>query len=378
MNIYPSSFLEQVINFHTGMKDFKDEYVSAFFELDTISCGDIKDFISFFATNKNLSIYDATLISRSAVAVALIDPDAESTDSDEDLEFSLDLSTPAFTGYLGYDELVRSSMSMVNRFYNGTKLAKYSKKPQKNKLSILLYGPPGTGKSQFMIELQKYALQLAQANQATSKSPVFKLFKLAKTDFGSAYHNQSESNLQEYLDKIEEYLDADVNNFALFFIDEVDEIAAQRVDAKGACDKSDNSVITILLKCLSDKRKLRRTIFVCATNFYDSLDEAFKRAGRFDKAYHMGYINCQSTIKDLIYVNLTSNQINLETKAPQYTQLVNSLTQVMTQTRTTIGDTMGSIKSYDEISDILGVGILRNAPESTGDPTSRDVGFWNK
>jgi DNA polymerase III delta prime subunit len=335
MNAYPASFIHQVYNFHAGMKDSKDEYVSSFFELETISFGDIFEFIEFFANNKNSRIYEATLVSRVSVCAAFVELNSESGGTADDLEFALDLSTPAFTGYVGYDELVNSSKAMVNRFFNGAKLAKYSKKPQKDKLSLMLYGPPGTGKTQFMIELYKHALQLAQSNQEGKNSPKFKLFKLAKTDFGSSYHNASERNLQEYLDTIEEYLDADVNHFALFFIDEVDEIAAQRVEAKGACDKSDNSVITILLKCLSDKRKLRRTIFVCATNFYDNLDAAFKRPGRFDQAYHMGYLNNPVSIEELLNVNLAINEINLDAKPPQFKELIRSLAQVMKQTKTT-------------------------------------------
>ncbi|MGL4757865.1 MAG: AAA family ATPase [Patescibacteria group bacterium] len=343
--IYPKEYLQQVYNFVEGMENFKSEFHISFLEVEKISRKEILQFRDFFTEGKHQSVLEATKINQAEVLTALqVEKKSSSGDSEEeDLAFSIDLSTPAFTGYLGYDGLVASSRSMVNRFFNNAKLAKYSGKAPKDKLRMLLYGPPGTGKTQYMIELYKYAVQLQKSKEGSKGN--FKLFKLAKTDFGSAYHNESEKNLQEYLDKIEEYLDENPENFALFFIDEVDEIAAQRVEARGACDKSDNSVITILLKCLSDKKKLRRTILVCATNFYDQLDAAFKRPGRFDQTFHMGYLKCEKSIEAIFNANFISNEIQLNLTSKQVIATIQIFAKIMSQTGTTTPAEIASIVS---------------------------------
>jgi hypothetical protein len=343
MCLYPNTFLEQVYNFQVGLKNSKDEYVSSFYKYKTVELDQIQNFVEFQEKYPKVDFYRLALLGKNAVKIALTSlDDQDDTEGEEELAYAIDLSTPAFTGYLGYDQLVSNARSMVNRFINGVKLARYQSKPAKDKLSVMLYGPPGTGKTQFMMELYKLALQTSTQN-IKGKSPEFQLFKLAKTDFGSEYHNKSEKQLQAYLDKIEAYLDKDDNNFALFFIDEVDEIAAKRVEAKGACDKSDNSIITILLKCLSDKNKLKRTIFVCATNFYDNLDAAFKRPGRFDQAFHMGYIQSPKTIEELFYLNFANYNLCIESKGDTFAILISNLSKVMAMTNTTTPAEVASI-----------------------------------
>jgi ATPase family associated with various cellular activities (AAA) len=344
MCLYPDTFLKQVYNFQVGLKNSKDEYVSSFYKYKTVELDQIENFIEFQGKYPKAEFYRLALLGENAVKIAITSLDEQdcTEGEEEDLAFAIDLSTPAFTGYLGYDQLVSNARSMVNRFMNGVKLARFQSKPAKDKLSVMLYGPPGTGKTQFMIELYKLALQTS-AQGIKEKSPEFQLFKLAKTDFGSEYHNKSEKQLQAYLDKIETYLAKDDNNFALFFIDEVDEIAAKRVEAKGACDKSDNSIVTILLKCLSDKNKLKRTIFVCATNFYDNLDAAFKRPGRFDQAFHMGYIQSPETIEELFYMNFANHNLCIKSKGDTFAMVISNLAKVMAMTNTTTAAEVASI-----------------------------------
>lgn len=135
------------------------------------------------------------------------------------------------------------------------------------KLSILLYGVPGTGKSTFYKSLAKYLnirnVQLVDKNYLTNKSV-------------KAYEP------------------------TIFAIDDIDCMCDSRANSKS---NENNQTLSALLEFLDNpptltfEHKNGKTylvqIVVATTNFYDKLDPAVRRYGRFDLQLEMGEFNAK-------------------------------------------------------------------------------------
>ena len=142
-------------------------------------------------------------------------------------------------------------------------LDKYKKYEITPKLSILVYGPPGTGKTTFAKALAKYL----NTNTVTSIS--------------QSYFNTA---------KPPEFY----NNNGVVLIDDIDTIANNRDDDTS---KDNKEVVGKLLKFLDNPplTKIKTNddvyhsvqIIVATTNYYDKLDKAVKRFGRFDLQFEM-------------------------------------------------------------------------------------------
>nr|DAN30630.1 MAG TPA: Rep protein [Caudoviricetes sp.]DAO68666.1 MAG TPA: Rep protein [Bacteriophage sp.] len=142
-------------------------------------------------------------------------------------------------------------------------LDKYKKYEITPKLSILIYGPPGTGKTTFAKALAKYL----NTNTVTSIS--------------QSYFNTA---------KPPEFY----NNNGVVLIDDIDTIANNRDDDTS---KDNKEVVGKLLKFLDNPplTKIKTNddvyhsvqIIVATTNYYDKLDKAVKRFGRFDLQFEM-------------------------------------------------------------------------------------------
>jgi transitional endoplasmic reticulum ATPase len=130
--------------------------------------------------------------------------------------------------------------------------------------AVVLFGPPGTGKTTF-----------AKAIASRLEWPFVEVFpsRLAADPKGLA------GALRETFLKISEL------EHAVVFIDEVEEIAAQR---GGEPPSALQGVTNELLKIIPAFREQPGRLLVCATNFIRALDSAFLRHGRFDYVIPIG------------------------------------------------------------------------------------------
>ncbi|NHF63890.1 ATP-binding protein [Microcella pacifica] len=130
--------------------------------------------------------------------------------------------------------------------------------------SIVLFGPPGTGKTTF-----------AKAVASRLQWPFVEVFpsRLAHSPQGLA------GGLRETFLNIAEL------DHVIVFIDEVEEIAAQR---GGEPPSAMQGVTNELLKIIPAFRDAPGRLLICATNFIRSLDDAFLRHGRFDYVIPIG------------------------------------------------------------------------------------------
>jgi SpoVK/Ycf46/Vps4 family AAA+-type ATPase/N-acetylglutamate synthase-like GNAT family acetyltransferase len=130
--------------------------------------------------------------------------------------------------------------------------------------AVVLFGPPGTGKTTF-----------AKAIASRLEWPFVEVFpsRLAADPKGLA------GALRETFLKISEL------EHAVVFIDEVEEIAAQR---GGEPPSALQGVTNELLKIIPAFREQPGRLLVCATNFIRALDSAFLRHGRFDYVVPIG------------------------------------------------------------------------------------------
>ncbi len=130
---------------------------------------------------------------------------------------------------------------------------------------ILLYGPPGTGKT---------LIAKAIANETKSK-----FIQISGPEIVSKYYGESEEQLRQ---KFEE---AEKNAPAIIFIDEIDSIAPKRGETQG---ETERRIVAQLLTLMDGMKSRGRVIVIATTNRPDSIDEALRRGGRFDREIEIG------------------------------------------------------------------------------------------
>jgi transitional endoplasmic reticulum ATPase len=95
----------------------------------------------------------------------------------------------------------------------------------------------------------------------------------------SKFYGASEGRLRELFD------DAEKNAPSIIFIDEIDSIAPKRSDTSGEVERR---VVSQLLSLMDGIQSRGHIIVVGATNRINSLDEALRRPGRFDREIEFG------------------------------------------------------------------------------------------
>ena len=130
---------------------------------------------------------------------------------------------------------------------------------------VLMNGPPGTGKTL----LAKAVASESDAHFIAINGP----------EIMSKYVGGSEENLREYFEEAEE------NAPSIIFIDELDAIAPKREDTQG---ETERRTVAQLLTLMDGLKSRGQVVVIGATNRPDSLDQALRRPGRFDREIEIG------------------------------------------------------------------------------------------
>jgi len=125
---------------------------------------------------------------------------------------------------------------------------------------VLLHGPPGTGKTL----LAKAVANESEANFILLNGP----------EIMSKFYGESEKKVREIFDEAEK------NSPSIIFIDEIDAIAPKREDAHGEVERR---VVSQLLTMMDGLQSRGKVVVIGATNRPNSIDEALRRPGRFDR-----------------------------------------------------------------------------------------------
>ena len=125
---------------------------------------------------------------------------------------------------------------------------------------VLLHGPPGTGKTL----LARAVSHEANAYFITINGP----------EVMSKFYGQSEERLRNIFKEAEE------NAPSIIFIDEIDSIAPKRGETMGEVERR---VVAQLLAVMDGLASRGSVIVIGATNRVNSIDEALRRPGRFDR-----------------------------------------------------------------------------------------------
>ena len=206
-----------------------------------------------------------------------------------------------------FDRMIFSNKDEIMRYIdnwyeNIPKFYEYGITP---KLSILLHGEPGTGKTSFCRALAKYF----DIHNITSISPNY---------FSAEMH--AEPRRRGVIDDefmTEKYLKTTAQS--VYSIDDIDCIGNSR-DTDKSLDNS--KIISSLLEFLdtpptfymkANDGKYYQVAIVCATtNYYDRLDSAVKRFGRFDLTIEMGRFNIDEAEQMCALYNLTLKDVYKE------------------------------------------------------------------
>ncbi|MDD5192653.1 MAG: CDC48 family AAA ATPase [Candidatus Nanoarchaeia archaeon] len=125
---------------------------------------------------------------------------------------------------------------------------------------VLLHGPPGTGKTL----LAKAVANESEANFILLNGP----------EVMSKFYGESEKKVRDIFDEAEK------NAPSIIFIDEIDAIAPKREDAGGEVERR---VVSQLLTMMDGLQSRGKVVVIGATNRPNSIDEALRRPGRFDR-----------------------------------------------------------------------------------------------
>lgn len=130
---------------------------------------------------------------------------------------------------------------------------------------VLIYGPPGTGKT-----------LLAKAVASESDAH---FIHIAGPELVSKYVGESEEKLRQIFKEAEE------NAPSIIFMDELDAIAPKREEATGEVERR---IVSQLLTLMDGLKKRGKVIVIGATNRPNSIDQALRRPGRFDREIEIG------------------------------------------------------------------------------------------
>jgi len=125
---------------------------------------------------------------------------------------------------------------------------------------VLLHGPPGTGKT---------LLAKAVANESDAH-----FILLNGPEIMSKFYGESEKKIRNIFEEAEK------NAPSIIFIDELDSIAPKREEVSGEVERR---VVSQILTMMDGMKNRGKVIVIGATNRVNSIDQALRRPGRFDR-----------------------------------------------------------------------------------------------
>ena len=165
---------------------------------------------------------------------------------------------------------------------------------------ILLYGPPGTGKT---------LLAKAVANEAQ----VHFIYVSAPEIMGK-FVGEAEERVRNL------FKDAQENAPSIIFIDEIDSIAPKRDEVVGEVERR---VVAQILSLMDGLEGRGEVIVMAATNRINSIDEALRRPGRFDREIEFTVPDTISREK-ILNIQTRGMPIRGELKSKYLEQIFNS------------------------------------------------------
>jgi transitional endoplasmic reticulum ATPase len=162
---------------------------------------------------------------------------------------------------------------------------------------VLFHGPSGTGKTL----MAKAVSQESNANFITINGP----------EIMSKFYGASEGRLREIFREAEE------NAPSIIFIDEIDSIAPKRMDTSGEVERR---VVSQLLSLMDGLRGRGEIICIGATNRINSLDEALRRPGRFDREIEFGVPNVKGR-KEIFQIHTRGMPLEEDVNLDDYSEI---------------------------------------------------------
>ncbi len=162
---------------------------------------------------------------------------------------------------------------------------------------VLFYGPSGTGKTL----MAKAVSQESNAYFISINGP----------EIMSKFYGASEGRLREIFD------DAEKNAPSIIFIDEIDSIAPKRSDTSGEVERR---VVSQLLSLMDGLQSRGHIIVVGATNRINSLDEALRRPGRFDREIEFGVPTVKGR-KEILQIHTRGMPLEDDVVLNQYSEI---------------------------------------------------------
>lgn len=203
--------------------------------------------------------------------------DIQISTSDQTKEFLPQQIKTRFNDIAGLEDAKEDFREVVDFLKNPEKYKEMGARIPKG---VLMSGDPGNGKT-----------LLAKAVAGESAVP---FFYASGSQFVQKYVGVGAERVREL------FTQARKHSPSIIFIDELDSIGKRRQDSEGGNSEYNQTINQLLTEMDGFIENEKPVIVIAATNMKDSIDEALKRPGRFDRHIHVGFPNLKAREKILL------------------------------------------------------------------------------